>query len=272
MTMAHKLAEPQPSKANTVKKTFSRETCVDIQVYAQPIVIWRLLTDAAGYPRWNSTVISIEGNIAPGEKIRLKPALDPKRIFKLKVKEFHAERKLVWGDAMGKRINTPGKTVDRSVTFSMTEKIDGPLFPFFGKMIPAFDKSFDQFAIDLKKEAERIMTEQPKHKYKKMKIVKVIYTTRPEFVDQNQMNIRNVMTDLQRLHYAGINYNCCMSPDGKTFTHTAFFKAEDDQKLLNELPSFKHFQQELKSAGFEVAPKQELLTLVGSSIDIFGLE
>ena len=103
-----------------------------------------------------------------------------------------------------------------------------------------------------------------------MKIVKVIYTTKPEFAEQNQTNIKNVMADLQRPQYSGINYNSCLGADGKTFIHTAFFKSEEDQKRLNELPSFKHFQEELKSAGFEVPPKQELLTLVGSSTNIFN--
>jgi len=36
----------------------------------------------------------------------------------------------------------------------MREKIGGPLFPLFAKMIPPFDDSFDQFAADLKEEAE----------------------------------------------------------------------------------------------------------------------
>ena len=103
-----------------------------------------------------------------------------------------------------------------------------------------------------------------------MKIVKVTYTTKQEFAEQNQTNIKNVMADLQRLQHSGINYNSCLGADGKTFIHTAFFKSEEDQKLLNELPSFKHFQEELKSAGFEVPPKQELLTLVGSSTNIFN--
>ena len=102
-----------------------------------------------------------------------------------------------------------------------------------------------------------------------MKIVKVTYTTKPEFAIQNQTNIKNVMTDLQKLQHPGINYNCCLSPDGQTFIHTAFFKSDDDQKLLNDLSSFKFFQEQLKSAGFENPPKQELLTLVGTSTDIF---
>ena len=103
-----------------------------------------------------------------------------------------------------------------------------------------------------------------------MKIIKVIYTTKPEFTEQNQANIKTVMTDLQRLQHPGINYNACLGADGKTFIHTAFFKSEEDQQLLNELPSFKHFQEQLKSGGLEVPPKQKLLTLAGSSINIFN--
>jgi hypothetical protein len=102
-----------------------------------------------------------------------------------------------------------------------------------------------------------------------MKIVRVIYTTKAQFAEQNRSNIKNVMADLQKLNHPGINHNSCVSADGKTFTHRAFFKSDEEQKILNELPSFKHFQQELKANGFEVPPDQELLNLVGSSKDIF---
>ena len=103
-----------------------------------------------------------------------------------------------------------------------------------------------------------------------MKTVKVTYTTKAEFAEQNQHNIKNVMTDLQNLNHHGINYNACLAADNKTFIHTAFFKTDEDQKLLNELPSFKHFQEQLKANGLEVPPKQELLSLLGSSNSIFN--
>ena len=102
-----------------------------------------------------------------------------------------------------------------------------------------------------------------------MKIVKVVYTTTSAYTEQNQQNIRKVMSDLQKSDHKGINYNACIGGDGKTFIHTAFFKSDEDQKLLNELPSFKSFQENLKAGGFEVSPKQELLSLVGSSREIF---
>jgi hypothetical protein len=102
-----------------------------------------------------------------------------------------------------------------------------------------------------------------------MKIVRVVYTTKAEYAEQNQKNIKNVMADLEKLNHAGINYNSCLSADGKTFIHTAFYKGDEDLKVLNDLPSFKHFQEQLKASGLEVPPKQELLTLVGTSKDIF---
>ena len=148
----------QNGKATTVKTTFHRETSVSIEIKADQAIVWALLTKASDYPRWNSTVTSIEGNIALGEKIKLKSILDSKRTFKLKVKEFEAEKKLVWGDGQGNRVYTITKNSNGTVTFSMTEKIGGLMFPMYAKMIPSFDKSFEQFASDLKKESETIMS------------------------------------------------------------------------------------------------------------------
>ncbi len=117
--------------------------------------VWALLTNAGDYPRWNSTVTSIEGNIALGEKIRLKSVLDAKRTFKLKVKEFEVNKRMVWGDKQGKRVYTITKNSDGSVLFTMTEKIGGFMFPLYAKKIPPFDTTFEKFARDLKKEAEK---------------------------------------------------------------------------------------------------------------------
>lgn len=102
-----------------------------------------------------------------------------------------------------------------------------------------------------------------------MKTIKVTYTTTEAYAEQNKTNIKNVMKDLQNLNHYGINYHACLSADGKSFIHTAFFKSEEDQKVLNELPSFIHFQQQLKASGLEVPPKQEILNLIDSSTPIF---
>ena len=144
-------------KATTVRTTFSRTTSVSIEIKADPSIIWALLTKASDYPRWNSTVTSIQGTIALGETILLKSTLDAKRTLKLKVKEWEPEKRLARGDGMGNRVYKLVKNANGNITFTMNEKIGGPVFPLFAKMIPSFDQSFEQFARDLKKESETIM-------------------------------------------------------------------------------------------------------------------
>ena len=143
--------------ATTVKSTFHRVTTVTIDIQADAIIVWSLLTNASDYQRWNTTVTSIEGEIALGQKIKLKSTLDAKRTFKLKVKTFMPSEKLIWGDGKGQREFTLTQNNHGSVTFVMTEKIGGMMFPLYSKMIPSFDKSFEDFASDLKRESEIIM-------------------------------------------------------------------------------------------------------------------
>ena len=143
-------------KAITTRTTFHRETTVSTVIKADEAIIWALLTNAADHPRWNSSVISIQGSIAPGERIVLKSTLDPQRSFKLKVMEFEPARKLVWGDGKGRRTFALKNNGDGTVTFTMHERIGGPMFPLYARYIPSFDASFEAFAADLKKEAETI--------------------------------------------------------------------------------------------------------------------
>lgn len=145
----------QIGKANTTKKTFSRETTVSIDIVADAATIWGLLTNAPDFSRWNSTVVALDGEIKVGNTIKLKSILDEKRIFKLKVKEMVPNQKMLWGDSMGNRTYLLTSNIDGSCRFSMTEKIGGMMFPLFAKYIPSFDESFEQFAADLKKEAEK---------------------------------------------------------------------------------------------------------------------
>lgn len=157
--MTTQQAISQDEKATTVRKTFSRETTVSTIIKADASIIWSLLTNAEDFSRWNSTVTMFEGKIEEGEKIRLKSILDEKRIFKLKVKELSPESKMVWGDGKGTRIHTLRQNPNGTVTFTMSEKIGGFMFPMYAKYIPPFDEAFQQYASDLKKEAETLSKE-----------------------------------------------------------------------------------------------------------------
>lgn len=153
MTLSSKA---QNGKATTVKKTFSRQTAVSIRIESDPSIVWALLTHAEDFSRWNSTIVFIKGDIQLGKKIQLKSTLDEKRVFKIKVKEFEADKRMVWGDGKGNRVFTLSPNGDGSITFTMDEKMGGLMFPMYAKYIPPFDENFETFARDLKKEAELI--------------------------------------------------------------------------------------------------------------------
>src|ERR1700754_1413221 len=98
-----------------------------------------------------------------------------------------------------------------------------------------------------------------------MKVVRVQYTTRAEFAPVNQKNIAAIVAELKVLNHPGIKYTAWLLPDGKTFMHFDQLENEEAHLLLQELPSFKKFADELWASNLEVEPQLELLTLVAST-------
>src|SRR6185312_15274256 len=102
-----------------------------------------------------------------------------------------------------------------------------------------------------------------------MKIVRVQYTAKPEYVAKNKENISRVMENLRELNNPAIKYSTYLAPDEKTFMHFAQFENEAAEQVLVNLPVFKQFQEELKASGPETPPKTEHMSMVASSWDIF---
>ena len=98
-----------------------------------------------------------------------------------------------------------------------------------------------------------------------MKIVMVQYTTRAEYAATNQENIRQIVNELKSINHPGIRYSAYLLPDGKTFMHLDHLENEEAHQVLQSLPSFKKFDDELWASQLEVEPKLELLTLVAST-------
>ena len=129
-------------------------------INASPERIWELLTDAPGYSDWNPAVVSLDGTIAAGEKIKLVSIVSP-RTFTLKVAELTPPRRMVWADGMplglfkGERTYTLTPKDSGETEFSMVEEFTGPLAPLITKTIPDMTESFDKFADGLKVAAEK---------------------------------------------------------------------------------------------------------------------
>jgi hypothetical protein len=103
-----------------------------------------------------------------------------------------------------------------------------------------------------------------------MKIVRVQYTTTPEYAPVNQENIRQVVNELKTLDHPGIKYSAYLLADGKTFMHFDQFENDDAHQVLTALDSFKKFSDELWASGLENEPQLELPSLVASTERFFG--
>ncbi len=121
--------------------------------------VWALITDASAYSQWNDAVVSLDGTIEPGGKLRLVSTLDPKRTFKLKVTQLDAPTMMVWSGGMplGLFTGTRTYTVASEGTgsrFTMVEEFTGPMAPMITKAIPDMTESFETFAASVKQASE----------------------------------------------------------------------------------------------------------------------
>lgn len=120
--------------------------------------VWAVLTDAAGYARWNSTVVSFSGDVAAGGRVQLVAKVAPKRTFKLKVTAFEPPAHMVWEDGngmfLGVRTFTLTAVGDTACTFAMSETFSGAMLGMIAGKLPDFTADFEGFARDLKREAE----------------------------------------------------------------------------------------------------------------------
>ena len=140
--------------------TIMKRFAAAITIHARAETIWSILTDASGYPVWNSTVDKITGRIAPRERVTIHAKATPGRAFPLTVTAFEPARRMVWTGGMplglftGMRTFTLTPQPDGSVAFAMREEFSGLLAPLITRPIPDLQPVFDAFASDLKRHAE----------------------------------------------------------------------------------------------------------------------
>jgi hypothetical protein len=147
-------------KATKSASTFRMECSVRVNIRATPAKIWSLLTNASDFPRWNSTVTKLEGTIAQGSKLGLQVKAAPGRVFRPKVAVLTPEREMVWADGAapmfrGVRTFTLTPKNDGTTDFAMAEVFSGAMLPLIKRSLPDFGPPFEQYASDLKSEAER---------------------------------------------------------------------------------------------------------------------
>lgn len=119
-----------------------------------------MLADAPSYPEWDSGVERVEGEIAPGKRIKVYSEVNPGRAFPVTVAELEPGRRMTWRGGMplglfrGVRTFTLTPEGEGRTRFEMREEFSGPLLPLIWRSMPDLGPSFRQFASGLKQRAE----------------------------------------------------------------------------------------------------------------------
>jgi len=145
-------------KITQTRGTFSMSCRVEANIGASPATIWGLLTDAQGFPRWNSTVTRIDGQIREGERLRVHaPGTD--RTFKPRVSGVVPNKRMAWIGGFaplmkGVRTFELRPRSDGSTGFIMQERFSGLMLPLARRSMPDFGPIYERFADDLRRAAE----------------------------------------------------------------------------------------------------------------------
>jgi hypothetical protein len=139
---------------------FTMTCAVKVRIQASAQIVWGLLTDAPGFPRWNSTVTRIEGDIREGARLRLHvPGTN--RTFTPTVSGVVPTRRMIWSDGLdaifkGVRVFTLEPRNDGSTDLAMEEHFSGLVFVLTKGLMPDFRPIFETYANDLKRESESV--------------------------------------------------------------------------------------------------------------------
>jgi hypothetical protein len=149
----------EDGKATTTRTAFRLAIAVTRSIEAPASTVWSLLTDVRAQLTWNSTLASIEGKVALGERVSFQVHVAPGQTFSPKVVAYDEEKSMVW------RLNrwpllvsdrtyrlTPGP--HGATELSIDEVFQGLLLPLIASSFPDFGAMFERTATDLKAAAE----------------------------------------------------------------------------------------------------------------------
>jgi len=101
-----------------------------------------------------------------------------------------------------------------------------------------------------------------------MKAVRVKYTVKSEYIEQNKANIKAVMDALRANPIEGMHYSTHQLDDSNTFIHINMAKDAETMAKLNDIEAFKNFRMGLKASDPVSPPESQNLHLVDSNWDL----
>lgn len=145
-----------------------RNLTTEITIEAPARVVWEILTDLEKYEDWNPFIVSSEGDVTEGSRLRnkMQPPGGKTTTFKPTVTAVEAEKYFEW---LG-RLGVPGlfdgrhqfklEAVGERTRFIQSEEFTGILVPLFAKMLDnKTQPGFEAMNQAIKERAEMVVTE-----------------------------------------------------------------------------------------------------------------
>jgi hypothetical protein len=129
-----------------------------IAIRAPVEIVWSLLTDAANYPQWSSMLDKVDGRIAAGECLVLRPKVAPTLALPVRVIEFAPPQKMVWSGGV------PLGLLRANLSFVLTPAandqigfaVEADYVGLLARSIPDLQPTFETFAAELSRRAESL--------------------------------------------------------------------------------------------------------------------
>jgi hypothetical protein len=157
--LAPMVLDSRDGKAAITRTTFRLGIAVTKSIDAPATTVWNLLTDLRAQSKWNSTLTSIEGKVALGERVLFKVPDAPGQTFNPKVVAYDEPRSMVWRLnrwplIVGERTYRLTAGPRGSTEFTIDEVFHGLALPLIARSFPDFGAMFERTAADLKAAAE----------------------------------------------------------------------------------------------------------------------
>src|SRR4029077_4164913 len=122
------------------RRAFSLGCGVEINIRAGAEKVWTILTNAKDFPRWNSTVTNIQGDIREGQQIKISVP-GTKRAFTPKVSGVVPNERMTWTGGFapmfkGVRTFELKRRGDGTTDFAMQERFSGLMLPMIKGSLP----------------------------------------------------------------------------------------------------------------------------------------
>lgn len=147
---------------NRSLKMLHRVIDTQIEIDAEPELIWDALINTKSWGIWNKLIPKVEGNLQTGERIKISVILSDAKpmVFKPRIYEVTTNKKILWGSSIlkilfkGEHAFLLERISDGKTLFRQIESFIGPFVLFMNSTLIKTQEGHHQMNLALKEYVE----------------------------------------------------------------------------------------------------------------------